>query len=299
MKERIQARLARALGVDAAIARVEEHRRAWELERGAWEATAAGRLGTLELRAKIPVVMAAAAAAELRETPLVSVVMATRNRAGILPGALESVRAQTYPEWEVVLVDDGSDDDTAAVVDALGDERIRLLEREHGGAAAARNAGLDAARGRLIAYLDDDNRMEPGWLRTVVWAFERRPDADVVYGGYVIDDVQALNETSGGGLPGLVINEFSRERLADGNPTDMSALAHRAGLEQARFDERLSRLEDWELLARLTAAKDPFVVPAIASHYGTRPEDRLSLEPPDRADLEAVRRACAPTPPPD
>jgi cellulose synthase/poly-beta-1,6-N-acetylglucosamine synthase-like glycosyltransferase len=67
--------------------------------------------------------MAVAARAELARAPLVSVIMPTRNRAAILSRALESVREQTYPNWKLVVVDDGGNDDTAAVVERLGDER--------------------------------------------------------------------------------------------------------------------------------------------------------------------------------
>lgn len=283
----------RALG-DAAesIERLDSGARERARQRGEWQSSVDGRLQTLELRARVPAVMAVAARAELARAPLVSVIMPTRNRAAILSRALESVREQTYPNWELVVVDDGGTDDTAAVVERLGDERIRLLRREHGGLCAARNTALSVARGELIAYLDDDNLMDPGWLRTVVWAFERAQDADVVFGAYVIDDVERLNDPDRRGSPGLVLNRFDRGRLAEANPADMSAIAHRAGLEQARFDESLTNLGDWELLARLTASKDPFAVPAIACYYGTEAGDRLSLKPPDPAELEAVRRAC-------
>lgn len=317
MSQRIRQRIVRALGLEDRLTATEQatrglgdrltaaeetvrgldaDARARAAERGERDASIAGRLQTLELRARVPVVMATAAQSSLREELLVSVVMPTHNRASILPLAVESVRAQTYGNWELLVVEDGGERSAARLVEGIGEPRIRVLEREHAGLCAARNAGLEAARGELIAYLDDDNRMDPGWLRTVAWAFERRPDADVLFGGYVIDDVARLNDAEGGGMPGLVLNEFSRDRLAEANPADMSAIAHRAGLAEARFDESLSNLGDWELLARLTAAKDPFVVPAIACYYGTEPRDRLSLDPPDPRELEAVRRAVAASP---
>ena len=315
MRERIRSRLRRAAGIEALeaelaqaradLARLEHEARARERsataeagERGEWQARIAGRLETLELRAQVPVVMATAARAALAREPLVSVVMPTRNRAAALSRAIESVIAQTYRSWELIVVDDGGTDDTGGVLESIADERVRPLRREHAGLGAARNAGLEAARGELIAYLDDDNLMDPGWIRTVAWGFERRPDAVVLYGGYVIDDVERLNQPEGGGPPGLVLNPFSRERLADANPADISAVAHRAGIDGARFDERLAHLGDWELLARLTSGRDPFVVPAIACYYGTGSPDRLSLTPPDPHELAAVRRACESGAPP-
>ncbi len=234
-------------------------------------------------------VMASIAATPLSTEPLVSVIMPTLGRGNVVGRAIESVRAQTYASWELVVV---ADDEGREVAHSFGDERIRTIDHRGPGVCRARNAALDEARGELIAYLDDDNLMDPGWLRTVAWAFERRPDTDVIYGGYVIDDVERLNSVDGGGLPGLIINPFERARLAQENPADISAVAHRAGLSEARFDESLVQAGDWELLARLVSEKDPIVVPAIACYYGTHAERRLSLEPPGEAELAAVRRAC-------
>jgi glycosyltransferase involved in cell wall biosynthesis len=93
--------------------------------------------------------------------PLVSVVIPTYDRAGLLPRALDSVLAQDYPEFEVLVVDDGSTDGTAGVVAGYGDPRIRYLRQDRNrGVAAARNRGLREARGDLIAFLDSDDE----WL---------------------------------------------------------------------------------------------------------------------------------------
>ncbi|MGH7316434.1 MAG: glycosyltransferase family 2 protein [Candidatus Rokuibacteriota bacterium] len=125
--------------------------------------------------------------AALHPGPLVSVILPTHNRAALLPRAVASVRAQVYPAWEIVLVDDGSTDATPAVAERLraeiGAARLQILRVAPGGVCAARNHGLAATKGSLIAYLDDDNTMHPLWLKAVAWAFAQRPDVDVVYGG--------------------------------------------------------------------------------------------------------------------
>ena len=249
-----------------------------------------GRLETLELKGSVPGVMAFAARARLERMPLVSVITPTVERADLLARAIDSVRGQTYENWELIVI---GDPEGVAVADRVGDPRIRTVARSGPGVCRARNAGLDVASGELIAYLDDDNLMDQGWLRTVVWGLDRHRDADVVYGGYVIEDVAAVNDVEGGGPPGLILNRFSHDRLADANPADASAVAHRAGLAEARFDESLIRLGDWEQLARLTAHRDPLMIPAIACYYSTAAADRLSLEPPTEREFEAVRRAVA------
>lgn len=233
-------------------------------------------------------------------TPLVSIVLPTHNRAALLPRAVASVRAQVYPTWEIVLVDDGSTDDTPSVVaglqSELGPDRLRSLRVTRSrGACAARNLALSSAKGSLIAYLDDDNTMHPLWLKVVAWAFAQRPDVDVAYGGIVIDDLRRLNRRDTGALPSYHLSEFDRARLASTNLADMGAIAHRRGLAEARFDETLREMGDWDLLIRITSGKAPLVLPAVACFYHTGSPHRLSGGPTFEADGLRVRtRASAP-----
>ena len=97
--------------------------------------------------------------------PLVSVILPTYNRAAMLGPALKSVLGQTYSELELIVVDDGSTDDTESVVAAIGDERVRYLRLDaNGGCAAARNAGIRAARGEWLAFQDSDDEWLPNKL---------------------------------------------------------------------------------------------------------------------------------------
>lgn len=265
-----------------------------------------GRLGVEALHEQVETMSAAASTwafttwveqATLPAAPLVSVVLPTRNRAALLSRAVASVRAQAYPAWEIALVDDGSTDDTPAVVEKLGrelgPERLRALRTAAGGACAARNHALGAARGSLIAYLDDDNVMHPLWLKAVAWAFGQRPEVDVVYGGIVIDDLRRLNRRDAGALPSYHLKPFDRDRLAAINLADMGAIAHRAGLAGARFDETLREMGDWDLLIRLTRDKAPLVLPVIACFYHTDAPGRLSGGPTFKADARRVRANAA------
>jgi len=105
--------------------------------------------------------------ANARIVPFFSVVIPVFNRARLLKSALASVRAQTCDDYEVIVVDDGSTDDPESVVNSLADPRIRFLRQDNRGGGAARNAGIDAARGRFVALLDSDDVFLPDHLETM------------------------------------------------------------------------------------------------------------------------------------
>ena len=100
-------------------------------------------------------------------SPLFSVIIPVYNRAGVLGHAIESVLAQTERDFEIIVVDDGSRDDPERVVETFGDPRIHFHEQNNRGGGAARNAGIDQARGRYIAFLDSDDRFLPKHLETM------------------------------------------------------------------------------------------------------------------------------------
>ncbi|HJT77666.1 MAG TPA: glycosyltransferase, partial [Gemmataceae bacterium] len=115
-------------------------------------------------------------------TPRVSVVVATYNYARFLGGALESALGQTFRDLEVIVVDDGSTDDTAAVVRPyLADGRVSYVRTDHVGQPAAKNVGVRLARAPLVAFLDADDRWLPAKLARQVPLFDADPGLGVVY----------------------------------------------------------------------------------------------------------------------
>src|SRR5262249_29774449 len=96
--------------------------------------------------------------------PRVSVLIPTWNRARYLPIAIESVLAQSFEDLEVIVIDDGSTDDTSGALAAIRDPRVRTIRGEHRGISRALNAGLAAARGELVARLDSDDMWLPDLL---------------------------------------------------------------------------------------------------------------------------------------
>ena len=114
----------------------------------------------------------------------VSVVMPLYNKEAVVGRALASIKAQTFRDFEVIVVDDGSTDGSAAVVDETDDPRIRLVRQDNAGPAAARNRGLEEARSDLVAFLDGDDEWLPTFLERGVETLRAEPRAATVSSGY-------------------------------------------------------------------------------------------------------------------
>jgi len=118
------------------------------------------------------------------DNPLISIVVPTRNRARLLPRLFESVLSQTYPHWELIIVDDASTDDTQLVLrgyQATHPQLKIITLPAHGGAGRARNAGVDAAQGAYIAFLDDDDVALPARLERQLQFLSAHPDVDLCF----------------------------------------------------------------------------------------------------------------------
>jgi len=114
-------------------------------------------------------------------SPLVSVIMPSYNTSQYIQEAIDSVLAQDYPNKELIVIDDGSTDSTVDLIRAYGD-RVTLLTQKNQGSAVARNAGIAAAQGKYIAFLDSDDAWLPGKLTTQVRYLEQHPDIGMIYG---------------------------------------------------------------------------------------------------------------------
>lgn len=115
-------------------------------------------------------------------TPTVSVVMAAKNYARFLPEAVESVFAQTLADWDLVVIDDGSTDDTPAAVEPfLRDPRVRYIRSDRLGQPRAKNLGFGLSRGEFVAFLDADDAWEPTKLEKQLALFREKPEVGVVF----------------------------------------------------------------------------------------------------------------------
>lgn len=189
-----------------------------------------------------------------RTSPTVSVVLPTYNRADSLPEAIDSVVDQTYEDFELIVVDDGSTDGTESIVEDVDDERVQYVGfEENRGANVARNAGIEAAEGRYIAFQDSDDRWCPRKLEQQVARMDSTSDeVGVVYTGWL--RVSDENRTYRPSRDRAMRSGDIHDELLHGNfVTTPATLVRRECFEVAgRFDEQLPRLQDWELWLRIS-----------------------------------------------
>jgi glycosyltransferase involved in cell wall biosynthesis len=183
--------------------------------------------------------------------PLVSVVIPAYNAAATVGATLESVLAQTVDDLEVIVVDDGSSDDTAAVVHAIDDPRVRLIEKPNGGASDSRNAGIAEATGRYVAFLDADDLWVPDKLERQLDWLASNPGVGAVQTGvrFVDDELNTLDIRRCRPSEDALLETLQFENLPGFNST---LLVERELLERlGRYDTSLAILEDWNLAIEL------------------------------------------------
>ena len=209
----------------------------------------------------------------LSGVPAVSVIIPARNAAATLEETLDSLQGQTVGAWEAVIVDDGSSDDTARIAQDWVDRdpRIRLLRLRAGSAAAARNAGIDVARGRRLLFLDADDWIAPTHLERLLGLLTATPDARAAYCGFrrVAPD-GALGQPSW--RADIAADPVHAFRHRPGTAIH-AVLVDRALVQSlGGFDASLPICEDWDLWHRVALSGARFVgTPEPLAFYRMRP----------------------------
>lgn len=184
-----------------------------------------------------------------RAEPLVSVIIPNYNHAQYVGDAIRSVLAQAYRNYEIIVVDDGSTDNSREVVTQFGD-KVNYIYKTNAGLSAARNTGFNASKGSLIGVLDADDMYEPEYLETLVAALQENPDAAGIYCGYRF--VDHVNNP----LPQIEAHSAEAERLflalLDGNFLVPESIFLRRSVYEdvGLFDETLRACEDWDVWLR-------------------------------------------------
>lgn len=201
--------------------------------------------------------------------PLVSVIIPTYNRASLLKRAIKSVLNQKFEDFELIIVDDASPDDTPEVVKSFEDKRIRYIRlKRNSGGPVARNTGIKKARGKFIALLDDDDEWLPHRLSVQIRKFEAAEERiGAIYGGFYYVS-QENGRIIGKRLPkyrGNVYPRLLRENFI-GSPTLLirKECFKKAGL----FDPQLSSSQDWDMWLRIAKHYNfDYVNEIVAKYY--------------------------------
>jgi len=200
--------------------------------------------------------------------PLVSVIIPTFNRGWAIPEAIESVLTQERITFELIVVDDGSTDATGQILDRYG-EQIILIRQHNQGVSTARNAGIQVARGELIAFLDSDDYWLPNKMITQVEFFKTHPDTWIcqteeiwIRNGQRVNPKQRHRKRSG-----MIFYESLALCLVS-----PSAVMMRRGLFDliGRFDETLPACEDYDMWLRVSSRYPVFLIdtPLIVKRGG-------------------------------
>ena len=206
--------------------------------------------------------------------PLVSIIMPTYNRENIIMHAINSVLNQTYSNFELIIVDDASNDATISLLKSIKEDRIKIFQNnENMGSSYSRNIGLKNAKGDIIMYLDSDNEWEPEYIKTMVGAFIELPDADALY------SAQYLYKSFNSKPYAFRFTSYNKSLLHNHNYIDLNCFCHKNSIlnEIGNFDESIWSLVDWDFILRISNVFKIYSIPvALSRYYNHDFEDRIS-----------------------
>jgi glycosyltransferase involved in cell wall biosynthesis len=219
--------------------------------------------------------------------PMVSIIIPTCDRPGFLKEALQSVISQTYKNLEIIIINDGGED-VSEIINSLDNKGniIYLRHEDRMGPSAARNTGLKVARGKYIAYLDDDDVYYPNHLETLIVFLERSnskvayTDSYQAFQAWITDRYVTTDKTI------TYSYDFDRQKFLISNYIHIINIVHRRELldEIGLFDEELETHEDWDMCIRLSQKYEFYHIKDVTAEFRTR-DDMSSATSIKRADF--------------
>lgn len=216
-----------------------------------------------------------------------SIILPTFNRLGAILHAINSALAQSFRDFELIIVDDGSTDSTENVIrdkfsEQIASTLIRFFRIEtNRGVCFARNLGIREARGEWIAYLDSDNELKKDALLLFDQLIQKKQEKKIFYS----KAIRKVRRSTIGGT-------WSPEKLRLKNFIDLGTFVHSRELffELGGFDERLCRLVDWDLILNYTSHYEPVFLNEVTLIYNDEKDpSRISNSNPSEPNLEIIR----------
>jgi glycosyltransferase involved in cell wall biosynthesis len=226
-------------------------------------------------------------------SPFISVIIPTYNRSYCVAEAIDSAAGQSYKNHEIIVVDDGSTDDTAPVLDRY-DGRLTALRTQHAGPSAARNAGIRAARGDYIAFLDSDDLWKPRKLEQQIGFFAKTPDACIcqtqeiwIRNGVRVNPMKKHKKYSGW---------IFRQCLPLCIVSPSAVMLHRSIFDRVGlFDETLPACEDYDLWLRIAPHYPIYLIdkPLVIKRGGHDDQQSRTVPTLDRLRIHALCKSLA------
>jgi len=215
-------------------------------------------------------------------TPRVTVIVPTYDRPRFLREALSSIFGQTFENFELIVVDDGSTDETQEVLARVGDPRMRVIRQEHRGIGASLNSGLAAAGAPYVARLDDDDLWLPDLLATQVRVLDEQPEVGMVYARC---ELMAADGTPGPGTHGAPLrhpHDPFRSLLYGDCTTSITSVYQRSALEEVGgWVEARDSSEDWEAALCVARHHDIAFVDRVLARVRRHSGNSIQLRSPD------------------
>ena len=211
---------------------------------------------------------------------MLSIVIPLYNKQNSITIAIQSILNQTVSDFEIVVVDDGSTDDSLAVVQAIKDERIRVIHKENGGVSSARNVGIKAAKGQYVALLDGDDYWDPTFLEEQLKLIEDFPEAGMWGVNYAFvkhDQTQACFQGMGQDFRGYVENYFGT-RHNDLFCSSSVVIRKEVFGVAGYFDERISASEDLDMWYRIILRFPVVYYDKVLAYYNQNAENRVAYD---------------------
>jgi glycosyltransferase involved in cell wall biosynthesis len=227
--------------------------------------------------------------------PLVSVIIPVYNGEKYIVETIRSVQHQIFWDFEIIVVDDASSDQTVATVQAIQEPRLRIIAGGHKGVSAARNQGIAASQGEFIAFLDADDLWAPDKLRLQVEAFQNNPEAGLGYSWFYLWNFAVQNTTDDKTLicPSAEGSQAFRTLLEENVVgTGSNIFVRRAVVESVgNFNETLTHGEDWEFCFRVALAWGVSLIPQPLVYYRQHQASSCSsLEQVKDSTLKAIHQ---------